>query len=80
MSLFVRTIVKKRDGGELSEGEIDAFVAGVTDGTITDEQAAAFLMAICCRGMTTAESAALTFAMMKSGETWDLSRHGFVAD
>ena len=32
MSLFVRTIVKKRDGGELSEGEIDDFVAGVTDG------------------------------------------------
>ena len=55
MSLFVRTIVKKRDGGELSEGEIADFVAGVTDGTIPDEQAAAFLMAVCCRGMTTAE-------------------------
>ena len=80
MSLFVRTIVKKRDGAELSEGEIADFVAGVTDKTITDEQAAAFLMAVCCRGMTTAETAALTFAMMNSGETWDLSRHGFVAD
>jgi pyrimidine-nucleoside phosphorylase len=80
MSLFVRTIVRKRDGAELSEGEIADFVAGVTDKTITDEQAAAFLMAVCCRGMTTAETAALTFAMMRSGETWDLSRHGFVAD
>jgi len=80
MSLFVRTIVRKRDGAELSEGEIADFVAGVTDKTITDEQAAAFLMAVCCRGMTTAETAALTFAMMNSGETWDLSRHGFVAD
>ena len=80
VSLFVRTIIKKRDGGELSEGEIAAFVSGVTDGAISDEQAAAFLMAVCCRGMTTAESAALTFAMMNSGEAWDLSRHGFVAD
>ncbi|HVO51123.1 MAG TPA: thymidine phosphorylase [Thermoanaerobaculia bacterium] len=80
MSLFVRTIVRKRDGAELSDGEIADFVAGVTDKTITDEQAAAFLMAVCCRGMTTAETAALTFAMMNSGETWDLSRHGFVAD
>jgi pyrimidine-nucleoside phosphorylase len=80
MSLFVRTIVKKRDGAELSEGEIADFVAGVTDKTITDEQAAAFLMAVCCRGMTTTETAALTFAMMRSGETWDLSSHGFVSD
>jgi len=80
MSLVVRTIVRKRDGAELSEGEIQDFVAGVTAGTVTDEQAAALLMAICCRGMTTAETAALTFAMMNSGETWDLSRHGFVAD
>lgn len=80
MSLFVRTIIKKRDGNELTEGEIGDFVAGATSGAITDEQAAALLMAICCRGMTTAETAALTFAMMRSGDTWDLSRHGFVAD
>ena len=80
MSLIVRTIVKKRDGGELSEGEIQDFVRGVTDRTVTDEQAASLLMAICCRGMTTAETAALTFAMMNSGETWDLSAHRFVAD
>ena len=80
MSLIVRTIVKKRDGAELSEGEIQDFVDGVTDRTVTDEQAAALLMAICCRGMTTAETAALTFAMMRSGDTWDLSSHGFVAD
>jgi len=80
MSLIVRTTVKKRDGCELSEGEIRDFVAGVTSRTVTDEQAAALLMAICCRGMSTAETAALTFAMMNSGETWDLSPHGFVAD
>jgi pyrimidine-nucleoside phosphorylase len=80
VSLFVRTIIKKRDGQELGEGEIADFVGGVTSGAITDEQAAAFLMAVCIRGMTTRETAALTFAMMRSGETWDLSRHGFVAD
>jgi pyrimidine-nucleoside phosphorylase len=80
MSLIVRTIVKKRDGGELSEGEIQDFVTGVTEGTITDEQAAALLMAICCRGMTTRETASLTFAMMRSGDTWDLDPHGFVGD
>ena len=80
MSLFVRTIVRKRDGDELTDGEIADFVDGVTKGTVSDEQAAALLMAICCRGMTTAETAALTFAMMRSGETWDLSRHGFVGD
>ena len=80
MSLIVRTIVKKRDGGELTEGEIHDFVRGVTEGSVGDEQAAALLMAVCCRGMTTAETAALTFAMMRSGETWDLSSHGFVGD
>ncbi len=80
MSLFVRTLVRKRDGAELSADEISAFVEGVTRGEIPDEQAAAFLMAVCCRGMTRAETAVLTFSMMKSGEMWDLSRHGFVAD
>lgn len=80
MSLFVRTIVKKREGGTLTEGEIADFVSGVTSGAIPDEQAAALLMAICCRGMTTEETAALTFAMMRSGETWDLTPHGFVGD
>ena len=34
MSLFVRTIVRKREGGELTEGEIADFVRGVTDGRV----------------------------------------------
>lgn len=80
MSLFVRTIVRKRNGAELTDGEIADFIRGVTEGTIGDEQAAALLMAICCRGMTAAETASLTLAMLRSGETWDLSSHGFVAD
>ncbi|MEO7920629.1 MAG: thymidine phosphorylase [Thermoanaerobaculia bacterium] len=80
MSLFVRTIVRKRDGHELTDTEITDFIAGVTRGEVTDEQAAALLMAICCRGMTIAETAAMTFAMMRSGETWNLTEHAFVAD
>jgi pyrimidine-nucleoside phosphorylase len=80
VSLFVRTLVRKRDGAELTAQEIGQFVDGVVGGSIPDEQAAALLMAICCRGMTTAETSLLTFGMMSSGETWDLSRHGFVAD
>jgi pyrimidine-nucleoside phosphorylase len=80
VSLFVRTITRKRDGAELAAEEIADFVEGVTSGTIPDEQAAAFLMAVCCRGMTTAETSVLTFSMMKSGDMWDLKRHGFVAD
>src|SRR5262249_22734667 len=80
VSLFVRTITRKRDGGELTPEQISDFVEGVTSGTIPDEQAASLLMAICCRGMTTAETSVLTFTMMKSGEVWDLKPHGFVAD
>ena len=42
----VDIIVKKRDGGSLSRQEIAFFIAGVTDGTVADYQASAFLMAV----------------------------------
>ena len=66
-------IVRKRDGGELTAGEIDELIAAFLRGEFTDEQMSAFLMAAFLRGMSTAETAALTRAMTGSGEVWDLS-------
>ena len=60
-------IAKKRDGGELSGTEIRDLVAGVVDGSLGDAQLGAFLMAVCCNGMTAAETTALTLAMRDSG-------------
>jgi pyrimidine-nucleoside phosphorylase len=65
-------IKKKRDGGELTAGEIHDFIGGVVDGAVGDAQLGAFLMAVCCRGMSVAETAQLTLAMRDSGEVLDL--------
>lgn len=66
-------IARKRDGAELSREEIAAFVKGATDGSWADYQLSALLMAIYLRGMTPAETAVLTDAMMRSGSVADLS-------
>lgn len=68
-----RINAKKRDGLELSLDEIRDVVAGVVDGSMGDAQLGAFLMAVCCRGMTVAETTALTLAMRDSGRVLDLS-------
>ena len=69
----VDLIVAKRDGGELSDEQIDWFIDGVTSGTIPAEQAAALLMAIVWRGLSARELATWTAAMIESGQRLDLS-------
>ncbi len=66
-------IRKKRDGEELSADELTFFCRGTAEQAIPDYQITAFLMAAYLRGMTDAETAALTIAMAGSGEQIDLS-------
>ncbi len=66
-------IEKKRDGHTLTESEIREFIAGYTDGSIPDYQMAALAMAIFFQGMHIDEVTVLTDAMLRSGETLDLS-------
>jgi pyrimidine-nucleoside phosphorylase len=65
-------IERKRDGGELSAEELSELVLGYTRGGVPDYQMAAFLMAVYFRGLSGAETFALTDAMIASGETVDL--------
>jgi pyrimidine-nucleoside phosphorylase len=69
----IDVIRKKRDGGELSQNEIESLVNAYTRGDTPDYQVSAWLMAVVLRGMTRAETAALTDAMLRSGEVLDLS-------
>jgi len=66
-------IRKKRDGRELSRAEIDYLVRGYTLGQIPDYQISAWLMAALLKGLSRAETANLTDAMLHSGEVLDLS-------
>jgi pyrimidine-nucleoside phosphorylase len=69
----VDLIRKKRDGKELSPPEIEYLVKAYTSGETPDYQVSAWLMAVVLRGMTRAETSALTDAMLRSGEVLDLS-------
>jgi len=67
-------IEKKRDGHALTEAEIRFFINGYAVGDIPDYQMSALAMAIYFRGMSLDEVAALTDAMMRSGDVLDTSR------
>lgn len=69
MMEMVPLILRKRHGGELSASELEFICQGVVRGTIPDYQLSAWLMAVCLRGMSEAETLALTLAMVASGET-----------
>jgi pyrimidine-nucleoside phosphorylase len=69
----IDVIRRKRDNSELSRDEIESLVNAYTRGDIPDYQVSAWLMAVVLRGMTRAETAALTDAMLRSGEVLDLS-------
>jgi pyrimidine-nucleoside phosphorylase len=74
---MVPLILRKRHGEELSAPELEFICQGVVRGTIPDYQLSAWLMAVCLRGMSEAETLALTQAMVGSGETlaWPGLRH-----
>ena len=68
----LEVISRKRDGGEHSSEEIDWLLGAYLLGDVPDYQMAAWLMAVCIRGMTRIETLALTQAMVRSGEVLDL--------
>ena len=74
-------IKKKRNGLELSAEEIKFFVQSYADEKIPDYQMSAFLMAVYFQGMTTAETLAITSAMLNSGTVVNLDHiPGFKVD
>jgi pyrimidine-nucleoside phosphorylase len=73
---IVDLIEQKRDGGRHSRDELEAIVGGYVRGEVPDYQIAAWLMAICWRGMLPEELIDLTQVMAASGEQLDLSSIG----
>jgi len=68
----VELIERKRDGGELTAQELEELMLGYARDEIPDYQLAAWCMAVFFRGLTSAETHALTEAMIKTGDTVDL--------
>ncbi|WP_040804974.1 thymidine phosphorylase [Nocardia concava] len=76
MHSAVDVIRAKRDGGELSDAQIDWVIDAFTRGEVADEQMSALAMAIVWRGMTRRETARWTRAMIDSGKRLDFSDLG----
>lgn len=68
----VSVIIAKRDGAELTDGQIDWVVDAFTRGEVAPEQMSALAMAVCLNGMTRREIARWTRAMIASGSRLDL--------
>jgi pyrimidine-nucleoside phosphorylase len=66
-------IHKKREGQELTQEEIEFLISSYLANKVSDAQMAAWLMAVCIRGMTARETTALTIAMANSGRKLDLT-------
>lgn len=78
---MVDIIEKKRDGQVLTKEEIEFFITGYTNGEIPDYQASSLAMAVFFQDMNDEERAALTMAMVNSGDVIDLSDiHGTKVD
>ena len=71
---MIDIIEKKRDGHALTEEEIEFFINGYTKGDIPDYQASSLAMAIFFQDMNQEERAAMTMAMVNSGDKIDLSQ------
>ena len=67
-------IRKKRDGAPLTRDEVREFISGLTKGSISEGQVAAFAMAVFFKGMSAEEAVGLTLAMRDSGTVlkWDM--------
>jgi thymidine phosphorylase len=72
----VDVIIRKRDGGELSDAQIDWVIDAYTRGVVADEQMSALAMAVLLKGMSRREIARWTAAMIASGERLDFSGLG----
>jgi thymidine phosphorylase len=69
----VDVIRAKRDGGELSDAQVDWVIDAYTRGQVADEQMSALAMAVLLRGMSRREVARWTDAMIRSGDRMDFS-------
>ncbi len=74
--LFTDVIRTKRDGGELSDEQIQFFVDGLADDSLPAEQVSALAMAVFLNSMNFEEAGKLTLAMAGSGTVLDWSTEG----